>query len=254
MRVLKLPQCLLPRMSDSPRIRILPDLHAVARAAADVVVAAAAGAIAQRGVFHLVLSGGSTPRALYERLASEYSPGQLQLPAWRFYFGDERCVPPDHADSNYRMAHEALLGRVPLAPEQVQRLRGEDEAPAAAAAYSGMLRERFGDAAGPDLVLLGMGDDGHTASLFPQSDAILSGEPCVARFIAKLGAWRLTLTPAFINRAGAVLLLVCGASKARRVHEVLRGDREPTRLPVQAIRPAGGEVTWLLDGAAGGMI
>ena len=170
------------------------------------------------------------------------------------YFGDERTVPPDHDESNYRMAKDALLCPVSIPPKNVHRMRGENDPQEAAKEYGQLLKEKFGDGGGCDIVLLGMGDDGHTASLFPHTEALHEQKHrCVANHVEKLGGWRITLTAPFINRASSVLILVTGASKAQRVAEVLEGPRDPDRLPIQLIAPQEGKLTWLLDAAAAGM-
>ncbi|HEY7118281.1 MAG TPA: 6-phosphogluconolactonase [Tepidisphaeraceae bacterium] len=237
-----------------PDIRVLPDSPAIARAAADLI-AATAGELAARGEpFSLVLSGGSTPRLLYQLLAADPYRGRIDWPNVEIYFGDERAVPTDHPDSNFKMANEALLAHVPIKPENIHRMRGEIDPNQAAIEYGRMLKERFGDDGGPDITLLGMGDDGHTASLFPHTPAV--GETrhrCVAQFVehSTTGrSWRITLTAPFINRSAQVLALVTGASKAARLAEVLYGPRDPERLPIQLIQPAPGRLIWLIDQAA----
>jgi 6-phosphogluconolactonase len=236
-----------------PDIRTFPDSPAVARAAADEIVAAAKLAADAGRPFSLVLSGGSTPKLLYEMLARDPYRGRVDWPNVEIYFGDERAVPPDHAESNYKMANEALLSRVPLKPENVHRMRGEINPNEAAIEYGRMLKARFGDG-GPDVTLLGMGDDGHTASLFPHTPAIKeTHHRCVAQFVEKSTtgpSWRITLTAPFINRSAVVLALVTGASKAARLKEVLHGPRDPDRLPIQLIQPSPGRLEWLLDTAA----
>jgi 6-phosphogluconolactonase len=169
------------------------------------------------------------------------------------FFGDERTVPPDHKDSNYRMAREALLAKVPIPGDNVYRMAGERDPNTAAREYGQMLKEKFADG-GMDMVLLGMGDDGHTASLFPETEALNETKHrSVANFVPKLNTWRLTLTAPFINTAREVLILVSGASKAARLQEVLEGPPDPRRLPVQLIRPATGGLTWIIDAPAAGM-
>jgi 6-phosphogluconolactonase len=162
-------------------------------------------------------------------------------------------VPPDHPDSNYRMASEALPSHVPIPGDNVYRMRGEIDPEAAATEYGQLLKERFGDA-GPDLVLLGMGDDGHTLSLFPGTTALQeTRHRCVSNFVQKLNVWRITLTAPFVNRAAQILVLVAGAGKASRVQEVLEGEKAPQRNPIQLIDPASGRITWLLDAEAAAM-
>jgi 6-phosphogluconolactonase len=187
-------------------------------------------------------------------LAAKPIVSKIDWPRWNIYFGDERCVPPDHPDSNYRMAREAMFDPVPVPIDNIFRMRGEIDPHQAAREYGEMLRDRFDDL-GLDLVLLGMGDDGHTASLFPYSEALRETKHrCVANFAPDKGTWRLTMTAPFINRAAHVLVLVDGAAKTARVKEVLEGPRDPTRLPIQLIAPLHGTMTWLLDAAAAGMM
>jgi 6-phosphogluconolactonase len=237
----------------TPQIKVLPDANAIAIEAAERIIAASKNAIELFDEFSLVLSGGSTPKMLYELLASDEYRERIEWAKVRIFFGDERCVPPDHPDSNYRMARIALLSEVPIPGDNIYRMRGEIDPEAAAIEYGKMLKEKFADA-GPDLVLLGMGEDGHTASLFPQTTALKeTSHRCVSNYVDKLGTWRMTLTAPFINRADEVLVLVSGAAKASKLTEVLEGPREPERLPIQLIEPASGKMTWLIDIAAAGM-
>jgi len=239
--------------STPPEVKVLPDPAAVAAEAAERVTRAAADAVAAAGRFSIALAGGSTPKALYELLATDAYRNRIDWANVEVYFGDERTVPPDHPDSNYRMAREALLAKVPVPESNVHRMRGEIDPEQAAKEYGQLLKDRFGDS-GPDMVLLGMGDDGHTASLFPGTPAL--HEPkhrCVANPVPKLNTTRLTMTAPFINRAADVILLVTGASKAARLAEVLEGPRDPDRLPVQLIQPTTGRLAWLVDVAATGM-
>lgn len=237
----------------NPEIKVLPDTAEIAYQAAERIVDAAARAAAEGRRFSVALAGGSTPKALYELLATKAYQARIDWANVEVFFGDERTVPPDHKDSNYRMAREALLSKVPLPGDNVYRMVGERDPQAAAKEYGGMLKEKFGDG-GMDVVLLGMGDDGHTASLFPDTEALAETKHrCVANFVPKLNAWRLTLTAPFINKARDVILLVAGASKATRLAEVLEGPPDPTRLPVQLIRPTGGRLIWLVDAPAVGM-
>ena len=236
-----------------PEIKVVPDAAEVAHEAAERVIAAASRAADEGRTFSIALSGGSTPKALFELLATDPYKSRIDWAKVEVFFGDERTVPPDHKDSNYRMAREALLSKVPIPGDNVYRMAGERDPNTAAKEYGQMLKEKFGDG-GIDLVLLGMGDDGHTASLFPETEALNETKHrCVANYVPKLNTWRLTLTAPFINRAREVLFLVTGASKAPRLHEVLEGPPDPRRLPVQLIKPAGGRVIWLVDAAAAGM-
>jgi 6-phosphogluconolactonase len=241
---------------NTPEIKVLPTPLDVARAAADRVVRDGEEAIALAGRFSLALSGGSTPRLLYEMLAREPHAPRLDWTKVEVFFADERCVPADHPDSNYRMSREALLSKVPIPGDNVDRIRGEIDPREAAKEYGLLLKEKFGDG-GPDLILLGMGEDGHTASLFPGTEALHETKHrAVANHVERSTtgkSWRVTMTAPFINRARHVIVLVTGSNKAARVSEVLEGPRDPQRLPVQLIAPTSGTMTWLLDAAAAGM-
>jgi 6-phosphogluconolactonase len=231
------------------RIVVQNNPEAVANDAANRIVSAAA----LRERFSIALSGGSTPKTLFQLLASEAYKSRIDWPRVEIFFADERCVPPDHADSNFRMANETLLSRVPIRKENVHRMRGEIDPNQAAKEYGEMLTARLGDG-GLDMILLGMGDDGHTASLFPGTAALNETKHrCVANFVAKLNMWRITLTAPFINRAEEILVLATGSSKAKRVSEVLEGPRDPQRLPIQMIDPIRGKLTWILDADAAAM-
>ncbi len=238
----------------TPNLQIFADAKEVARAAALRFVELARAGIATDGRFSVALAGGSTPRRVYELLASEDYAAQLDWSKVHVFFGDERCVPPDHADSNYRMANEALLSRVSLPEENVHRMRGEGDSVANARLYEEELRGYFGDdAAWPefDLVMLGMGDDGHTASLFPGTHALEVRSAWVAaNWVEKFDAYRVTLTVPAINHARRIMFIVTGAGKAERLPEVLYGAPDPRRLPSQLIQPRAGALDWFLDEAA----
>lgn len=229
---------------------ILPDAGAVARAGADRFVALARAAIAARGRFTVALSGGATPRALFAQLIDRpIDWAQVQV-----FWGDERCVPPDHADSNYRMAREVLLAHVPLPDQNAHRLRGELEPAQAASAYEAELRALFGALDWPrfDLILLGLGPDAHTASLFPGTRALHEQRRWVmGHFVERLKAARITFTPPLINHAEHVIFLVAGAAKAAALQSVLaRHPLNPDRFPAQIVQPIDGSLTWLIDQAA----
>ena len=226
-------------------LKVFPTPADVARAAAQRFVSLSPRFVA--------LSGGSTPRVLYELLADLNEPFREQI-AWsttHFFFTDERNVPPDHPESNYRMANEALFSRVPLPVENIHRIQGERSANDAANTYEHDLRESFGEAIPVfDLVLLGLGEDGHTASLFPHSPALNETERLVAApWIDKLEAYRITLTLPVLNAARSVLFLVTGAFKAEIVGEIINADNK-TNYPAQTICPTSGAVSWLVDEAA----
>jgi 6-phosphogluconolactonase len=232
-------------------LRVYPDAASLARVAAEHFVALATAAIAARGQFVVALSGGSTPRATYTLLASDEFAARVDWPCVHVFWGDERCVPPDHPDSNYRMAHETLLDRISIPAENVHRIRGELPADQAATAYQAELEAVLGAGGKFDLILLGMGADGHTASLFPGTAALREqARWVVAYYVDKLAAWRLTLTPAAINAATHVTFVVSGAGKAKRLREVLDGPYQPDVLPAQIVRPTDGRLLWLVDAAA----
>lgn len=244
----------------APHVVVLENPQAVAHAALRLFVSAATRAIDARGSFHVALAGGSTPKAMFE-LLSRGEPSDLPTPPqWPFdwaavhvYFGDERCVPPEHPESNYKMANDTLLSKVPIPAANVHRMRGEIDPNEAAKEYGQFLKQQFGDG-GLDLILLGMGDDGHTASLFPYTPALKeTHHRCVAQFVEKSTtgkSWRITLTAPFINRAAEVLFAVTGAGKAPAFAEVLTGPADPDRLPSQLIQPQPGKLVWLTDEAA----
>ena len=234
-----------------------PDAAALARRAAQYFVEMAGEAVAGRGGARIAISGGSTPKATFQLLADPTQPWSKRMP-WEsldLYWVDERAVPPDNAESNYRMIRESLLDHVPLKPGQIHRIEGELEPEIAAARYESELRSSFRleGAESPrfDLVALGMGEDGHTASLFPHTQAIHEmSRLVVANHVPQKNAWRITLTWPVIDHASSVFFLIAGAEKAAIVNEVLTGPRDPERLPSQLIWPASGILTLFLDKAA----
>jgi len=244
-----------------PEIRILTDLNAITRRAAQEFMQAATSAVAQNGVFHVALTGGSTPKPLYALLASDPAlRAQIPWDKMRVYFGDERNVGPGHPDSNYRMANEAMLSKVPLKAEQIFRMKGEyNDTARAAQEYEQTLRESLKIAEGQfprfDLILLGMGNEGHTASLFPGTKALHETKRMVVgNWVGKLFTNRITLTAPAINNAASILFMVGGADKAPALKGVLEGPHEPEQLPAQIIEPKNGKLLWLLDATAGGML
>jgi 6-phosphogluconolactonase len=229
---------------------VLPDLEAVSQAAAEHFVHLAQ----KQSSFSVALAGGGTPRGVYELLATPPFSEQIPWGRVHVFWGDERCVPPDDPGSNYRMARETLLDRVPLPTDNIHRVHGELDPETAAQAYAAELRDFFG-AQWPvfDLILLGMGDDGHTASLFPGSDALREKTRPVVGVTAQYQdrpARRVTLTPPAINAARHVMFLVVGASKANALQAVLEGPYQPHRLPAQIVQPTDGHLVWLVDGMA----
>jgi 6-phosphogluconolactonase len=239
-----------------PEITVLPDPAGIAREAAERIVVAARQAIETSGEFSIALSGGSTPKTLYELLAGPHYRPQIDWPKVLIFFGDERCVPADHPESNYRMANTALLSHVPIPGDNVYRIRGEIDPHEAAKEYDVILQEKFGDG-GVNVCLLGMGGDGHTASLFPGTAAVNERERRVVANYAEHSttgkSWRVTMTAPFINRSHQILIMVAGKDKAARIAEVLEGPRDPQRLPIQLIDPPQGKVAWLLDTPAAAM-
>lgn len=234
-------------------LQIFADQQATVIAAADHIRDLAMNAIESNDRFTIALSGGSTPKALYKLLATKPYTDQIDWQNVYIFWGDERCVPPDHEDSNYHMAHETLLSRVPIPPDNIFRMQGEIDPSQAAAEYEHQLRTFFGEDDPPrfDLILLGMGDDGHTASLFPGTAAIHEQNRWViAHFVEKLDTWRITLTPVVINAAAQVTFLVIGDKKSEPLKHVLEGDYNPDKFPSQIVKPTHGQLTWLLDQSA----
>jgi 6-phosphogluconolactonase len=241
---------------------VVADAAALAAAAAEHFTQGAEKAVATRGRARIAISGGSTPKAAFALLADPAKPWRARMP-WEkldLFWVDERCVPPDHADSNYRMTREAMLDKAPLKAEQVHRMEGELDPKAAAARYESLLRNSFRleGAESPrfDLVQLGMGPDGHTASLFPHTDAINElGRLTVANHVPQQKeSWRITLTWPVINNASEVFFLIGGADKAGVLNEVMTGPSDPERLPSQLIWPSGGILTLILDKAAAALL
>ena len=225
-------------------MQVFADATGVARAAAEHFVSLQPRSVA--------LSGGSTPRVLYELLADPNQPFRARI-SWdttHFFFSDERHVPPDHPDSNFRMVNEALFSRVPLPPQNIHRVLAENpSAEHAADAYETDLRKSFGEAIPAfDLVLLGLGEDGHTASIFPGSEVLHEAKRWVAApWVEKLNSYRITMTLPVLNNGKSVLFLVTGASKAEILRTLMKTDRNPDLYPAQAISPTNGAVSWLVD-------
>jgi len=236
---------------------IQPDPAALAWYAAQHLVELAEEAVAARGRARIAVSGGSTPKVTFGLLSDPMQPFVTRMP-WQhleLFWVDERTVPPDSPDSNYRMTRETMLDRVGMKPEQIHRIHGELEPEVAAAQYEFDLRRTFrlegAEAPRFDVVTLGMGDDGHTASLFPHTAAIHEmGRLAVANQVPQKDTWRVTLTWPVINHAREVFFLIAGADKAGPLKEVLLGPKDVERLPSQLIWPASGILTLILDKAA----
>ena len=223
----------------------------VAAAVADAFVTDAREAVAQRGAFYVALAGGTTPKAAYQLLAQEPRRSQVDWQRTHVFFGDERCVPPQSADSNYRMAAQALLEHTGIPQENVHRMHGEEDPLQAAADYAALLVELLGDSPRFDLIMLGMGADGHTASLFPGADPHTDEEQLVrAPYVEKLAAQRITFTPVLLNNARHVLVATEGLAKAPALYAVLEGPYEPAVHPIQVLAPHEGRLSWYVDKAA----
>jgi len=238
-------------------VQILPDAAAIARRAAEKIIEAAAVAIKERGGFTISLAGGSTPKALYSLLATDPAfKSQMPWDKTQFFFGDERHVPPDNSDSNYRMAHESMLSKVPLKPEQVIRIKAEYEnSEKAAEEYQQALRTWFQRSNQQlprfDVLLLGMGDEGHTLSLFPGTKALHdNGRWVMSNWIGKLFTDRITITAQVANNSALAIFMVTKADKALALKGVLEGPYEPEQLPSQLIQPKNGRLLWLVDPTA----
>ena len=246
--------------AQSPEVKILPNTAALNRAAVDEISRCARESIAARGRFSIVLSGGNTPKPVYSLLAEDQKDPAKRLP-WEkifVFFGDERHVPPTDSESNYRMAHESLLSRVPIPPQNVFRVQAELDAEAAASQCELQLQNFFG-AKPPqwprfDLVLLGIGPDGHTASLFPGSGALRENLRWVApNWVEKLNTWRITFTYPVLNNAGEVMFIVAEAGKAQILRDILKGEDQDA-YPAQGVRPASGRLLWLVEKSAAALL
>ncbi len=235
-------------------LHILAGTNELFRRGAEEFVRAAKDSLEDRGVFNVALSGGSTPRGLFSLLVSDEAlRAQVQWKKTNFFWGDERHVPPDHPDSNFRMAQETLLSKLSIDPKRIWRIKGEiEDTDAAAEEYERSLIDHFhlGERQLPrfDLVLLGMGPDGHTASLFPGTKALHEQEHLVVcNWVGKFDTERITMTARVLNNAAAVVFLVSGEDKAPALKSVLEGPFEPEQLPAQLIRPVDGRLLWLVD-------
>lgn len=236
------------------RIQIYPDGAGLITGTADFIADLAVRSIAERGRFTIALAGGSTPKPVYERLATPQYATRIDWSRVNIFFGDERCVPPEDLRSNYQMALGALCTHVPIPPGNIFRMLGEESPEQAALSYEAELRASLaGDVF--DLVLLGMGDNGHTASIFPGLAAVTETSRWVmAQYVEVMGMWRVTLTPVVINNARNIAFLTSGAGKAEMLRRVLQGPYEPVVLPSQVIRPAHGELHWLVDQQAAALL
>ena len=238
-------------------ITIVENQHSLSRKAADMFVKLAADALKTRLLFTMALSGGSTPESLYRLLNSDPGIGnEIDWEKIHFFWGDERHFPPEHPESNFRMAQQTLFAGLPVQHGNIHRIQSEDsDADRAARSYEQEISRFFQPPAGQfpqfDLIWLGMGTDGHIASLFPQSDALSEKKRWVtANWVEKLQSHRITLTLPVINHARCVIILVSGAAKAKTLKQVLENDSQPPIYPAQMIRPLNGKLCWIIDRAA----
>ena len=244
-------------MEQKRLIEVAPTAADLTHIACELIAAAAVASIGRRRFFRVALAGGTTPRAVYRLLADD---PYMDFSQWQVFWSDERCVPPTSPESNYLMAKQALLDRLAAPPALVFRMAGEGDPAAAALAYERAVYELVppNPAAGTgvtprfDLILLGMGADGHTASLFPGAPALAEQERLVVATAAPSGQPRLTFTYSLLNAARRVLILVSGAEKAATLRAVLKGPHDPTHYPVQGVQLVKGNLTWLVDAAASG--
>jgi 6-phosphogluconolactonase len=240
------------------KIQIYPSVEDVIQQTAGLFVKTAAETIQQKDVFSVGLSGGSTPQPLYTYLAENPAGDILDWNKIHFFWGDERAVPLDHPDSNFRQVNHALLQPLHIPPENIHRVQGELDPATAAMNYQQEILNWF-EVTPPrfDLILLGMGSDGHTASLFPGTEAIINPPQnhwVIPNFIPHLSTWRITFLPELINAAAQVIYLVTGQSKAETLLTVLEGEYLPERYPSQLIKPDNGSLVWIIDQAAGDLL
>lgn len=243
-------------MAGSPTIRLFSTTPELVKAAADEIVGTVNRAIGEMGQCIVALSGGETPRPVYRMLGSEPYRSMVEWNYVHFFFGDERAVPPDDPQSNFGMIEKELFSRISVPPENIHRIVGEGDLTLASREYEKTLQDFAGsDGLRFDLMLLGLGDDGHTASLFPGTDAVTAkGSLVTAVFVPKFGKWRITLTVECINNARRLVFLVAGKGKAGVVSAILGEARARQELPASLVRPRDGHVVWMLDRDAAGLL
>ncbi len=242
-------------MPHPPDIHIHATPHEAAEALAREVSRLSAAAIAERGRFTIALAGGNTPAALYRLLASPPYVAEIDWPRWHVLWGDERCVPPDHPDSNYGMARRTLLDHVSIPESHVHRMHGEDDPTAAADAYAATLADALAPDGRLDLALLGVGDDGHTASLFPDTASLAETDrPVAANWVPHLATHRITLTLPALNRARHVAVLATGADKADAVRRALAPNAADATPPIALVTPIDAPVVWRLTPDAASLL
>lgn len=234
-------------------LKVCRDAADVAQAVADLFIDVGQTALEDRGNFHVALSGGTTPRAAFTLIGEEPRRSSLSWADVHVYFGDERCVPPDDEQSNYRMAERTFLTSVAIPPANVHRMRGEIDPKEAAAEYARTLRANLGDRPRFDLILLGLGPDGHTASLFPGSPPDADDDQLVRGVYAQSQMmWRITMTPRVLNGARLVAFALEGTEKSDIFAKVFEGPVDPVKYPAQIVHPVDGRLLWILDRAACG--
>jgi 6-phosphogluconolactonase len=244
----------------TPEIHCFDDLATLYAKGAAMFAQTAAESLRVRGTFSVALAGGSTPRGLYSLMADDPQlRSAIPWPRIDFFWGDERHVPPEHPDSNYKMAYEAMLSKVPATPERVHRVRAENpDATVAAAQYESEIRTSLAAPASVprlDLVHLGMGTDGHTASLFPGTQALNEQKLlAVANWVERVHAYRITMTLPLLDAARLILIVAAGEEKAKPVRDALQPSANAPPLPVQLVRPQNGRIVWLLDRAAASLL
>jgi len=237
-------------------VKTYPNVDVLSAAAAELFAQKACQAVDKRGRCNAVLAGGGTPRSMYELLAGK--PYCLTIP-WKkihVYWGDERCVPSNDKASNQLMARQSLLDHVPIPTANIHPIVYDNSPSMAAKQYESLLQATFkGQASQFDIVLLGLGDDGHTASLFPMTEALHIQNHWVSPvYVAKQNLYRVTLTAPILNQATTIIFLVAGSTKAHIIREVIEGPRDSNRLPAQLIQPVNGELYWLLDQDAAALL
>ena len=247
-----------PKVVSNTKVVSYQNVTNMNEAVVDAIAEKASAAIRQQGTFHIALAGGSTPKSIYELMATEHYQKILPWSNIHFYFGDERCVPADHPDSNYRMATQALLAKVPVPEGNIHAVNIDLKNIAASAErYEDELKKHLPITSGTpvfDLVLLGIGDDGHTASLFPGTDILTETRKWVAAvYVEKFNAWRISLTYPVINAAANVFVIAAGSGKQKILKEVLSSEPVDDPYPVQRIRPSG-ELVWYIDSAAAALL
>jgi 6-phosphogluconolactonase len=238
------------------KVHIYNSLAELATATANRLASNLQLTVQQRGVCNIVLSGGNTPHDVYSLLASTTFRASIDWKRVNIFFGDERCVPPEHPDSNYGMVHKVLLSRLPIGNSNTFRIRAEVDPHQAALEYSDTVHEKFGESApGADVILLGLGADGHTASIFPGTTALEEKQdPYVAVYVHRLSTWRVTMTFPFINAGSEVLFLVSGRDKSAIVNQVISA-RVPTKeFPASMVQPEDGNLHWMLDSESASLL